>query len=272
MVGSSRIRWLIILNCMVLPCATAGAQKQPTPSDLARGGTLPDAWEFDVASIRPSGNPGRRTRVMRHPNDAEFVAQNASLHTLLEIAYGVSEPRVIGLPSSLESARFDVQAKGDVETDARFRTLNSGQMRIAKQQMLQALLADRFRLKVHFETRELPVFDLVVARGGPKLLSSDQVNASARGWRNHLDVEGGDTLTRFAEELTRVAGRPVLNQTGLTGRYDMEMDWADDDDDEDVDTPKLLTAIREQFGLALKPDKAQVQVVVVEHMELPSEN
>ena len=239
---------------------------------MTQGVALPGTWEFDVASIRPTGNPDRRSRIMRHPDDTEFVAQNTSLSSLLQFAYGVSQPRVIGLPGQLESARFDIQAKGDIETDARFHKLNTEQMRIAKQKMMQALLADRFKLKVHFETRELPVFSLVVAKGGPKLMASDQVNASAWGWRNHLDVEGGDTLTRFAEELTRVAGRPVINQTGLTGRYDIEMDWADDDDDDDIDTPKLLTAIREQLGLALEPRKAQVQVVVVDHMELPSEN
>jgi len=256
----------------MLAVGTASAQKRPAPADLTQGVSLPDVWEFDVASIRPTGNPDRRSRIMRHPDDTEFVAQNSSLSALLQFAYGVSQPRVIGLPSQLDSARFDLQAKGDGETDMRFHKLNTEQMRIAKQRMLQALLADRCKLKVHFETRELPVFALVVAKGGVKFGGSDQVTASAWGWRNHLDVEGGDTLARFAEELTRVAGRPVINQTGLTGRYDIEMDWADDDDDDDIDTPKLLTAIREQLGLALESRKAQVQVVVVDHMEMPSEN
>jgi uncharacterized protein (TIGR03435 family) len=239
---------------------------------MTRAVTLPGVWEFDVASIRPSGNPDRRTRMMRHPDDTEFVAQNASLSALLQFAYGVSQTRVIGLPSPLDAARFDVQAKGDVETDARFHKLNTEQMRIAKQTMLQALLAERFKLTVHFETRELPVFALVVAKGGAKFSASDQPTATAWGGRGHLDVEGGDTLARFAEELTRVAGRPVINETGLTGRFDIEMDWAADDDDDDIDAPKLLTAIREQLGLALESRKAQVEVVMVDHVEMPSEN
>lgn len=267
----AHLRWLLASG-LVLGSGVAAAQRQPAPADLTRAVTLNGAWEFDVASIRPTGNPDRRSRVMRHPDDTEFVAQNTSLSQLLQFAYGVSQTRVIGLPTSLEAARFDLQAKGDVETDARFHKLNTEQMRIAKQKMMQALLADRFKLAVHFETRELPVFALVVAKGGAKLAASDQATATAWGGRTHLDVEGGDTLARFAEELTRVAGRPVINETGLTGRYDIEMDWAADDDDDDIDAPKLLTAIREQLGLALESRKAPVEVVVVDHMELPSEN
>jgi uncharacterized protein (TIGR03435 family) len=256
----------------MLAGGAADAQRLPAPADLTHTVTLPGVWEFDVASIRPTGNPDRRSRMMRHPDDTEFVAQNTSLSALLQFAFGVSPTRVIGMPTSLEGARFDMQAKGDVETDLRFHKLNSEQMRIAKQKMMQALLADRFKLAVHFETRELPVFALVVAKGGAKFSTSEQVTATAWGGRGHLDVEGGDTLVRFSEELTRVAGRPVLNETGLTGRYDIEMDWAADDDDDDIDAPKLLTAIKEQLGLALESRKAQVEVVVVDHMELPSEN
>jgi len=271
MVDFLRIRWIIVGGLM-LAGGAAVAQRQPAPADLTRAVSLPGAWEFDVASIRPSGNTDRRTRMMRHPDDTEFVAQNMSLIALLQFAFGVSQTRVIGLPAQLEAARFDVQAKGDVETDARFHKLNTEQMRIAKQKMLQALLAERFKLTVHFETRELPVFALVVARGGSKLSASDQATTTVWGGRTHIDVEGGDTLPRFAEELTRVAGRPVLDQTGLTGRYDIEMDWAADDDDDDIDAPKLLTAIREQLGLTLESRKAPVEVVVVDHMEMPSEN
>jgi uncharacterized protein (TIGR03435 family) len=207
---------------------------------------------------------------MRHPDDTEFVAQNASLSALVQFAFGVSETRVIGLPGALASARFDLQAKGDSDTDARFHKLNPDQQREAKQRMMQALLVDRCKLSFHVETRELPVFALV-AKGKPKLQPSDQKFASGWGGRTRIEIEGGDTLTRFAEELTRVSGRPVMNQTGLTGSYDIEIEWAADDD-EDADMPTLFTAIREQLGLALEPRKAAVDVVVIDRMEMPSEN
>jgi len=232
----------------------------------------PDStWVFDVASIRASPASDRRPRTFRHPDDTEFVAQNISLKALLQFAFGVSETRVIGLPPQLEAARFDVQAKGDMETDARFHRLDPEQARTAKQKMMQALLAERFRLATHFETRELPVYALVVARGGAKLQASEERFASVWAGRTHINVEGGDSMARFAEELTRVAGRPVLNRTGLSGHYDIEFEWSDDDD-QDSDAATLFTAIREQLGLRLEPAKAEVEVVVVDHLELPSQN
>jgi uncharacterized protein (TIGR03435 family) len=259
---------LVLASVAATPCP---AQHPPPLADLTRPVALPGTWEFDVASIRPSGNPDRRQRLIRHPDDTEFVAQNASLSALLQFAFGVSETRVIGLPASIATARFDLLAKGDLDTDARFHKLNPDQQREAKQKMMQALLADRCKLAFHVETRELPVFALVVAKGGPKLQASDQKYESGWGGRTRVEIEGGDTLTRFAEELTRVSGRPVLNRTGLTGSYDIEVEWAADDDD-DADAPQLFTAIREQLGLTLEPRKAPVDVVVVDHIEMPSEN
>jgi uncharacterized protein (TIGR03435 family) len=231
----------------------------------------PSAFTFDVASIRRSANTEKRTRIFRHPDDTEFVAANVGLRALLQFAFGVSDTRVLGVPPQLESARFDVQAKGDIDTDARFRRLNPEQARTAKQAMMQKLLAERFQLTMHFETRELPVYALVVAKGGAKLQTSDEQYTSGwSGW-THINVEGGDSLNRFAEELTRVAGRPVVNRTGLTGHYNIEFEWSDDDD-QDSDAATLFTAIREQLGLRLEPQKAPVQVVVVDRIALPSPN
>ena len=259
------------VGSLLLAAVVASAQRGPAPTDLTQPVALPGVWEFDVASIRPTGNPDRRTRLYRHPDDTEFGGQNVSLQALLQFAYGVSETRVIGLPSQLAGARFDLQAKGDADTEAKFHKLNPDQQRVAKQKMVQAMLAERCGLKVHFETRELPVFALVVAKGGPKFSTSEQVVSSGWGGWTHIEVEGGDTVARFAEELTRVSGRVVLNRTGLTGHYDMELDWSNDDDDES-DQPTLFTAIREQLGLTLESRRAMVEVVVVDRMELPSAN
>src|SRR5580704_12626691 len=106
MAGLLHVRWLLV-GSLMLSGAAADAQRQPAPADLTRVVAPPGVWEFDVASIRPSGNPDRRTRLMRHPDDTEFVAQNTSLSALLQFAFGVSQTRVIGLPAQLDSARFD---------------------------------------------------------------------------------------------------------------------------------------------------------------------
>jgi uncharacterized protein (TIGR03435 family) len=259
---------LLIVSMAAAACP---AQSPTTAAELNPAVALPGTWEFDVASIRPSRDVTRRQRLFRHPEETEFAAQNASLGALLQFAFGVSETRVIGVPKSLASARFDLQAKGDWETETRFHKLNPDEQRAAKQRMMQALLADRFKLGFHVEMREQAVFALVVAKGGPKLQPSDQKYASGWGGWTRIEIEGGDTLTRFAEELARVSGRPVLNRTGLTGSYDIEVEWAADDDD-NADLPQLYTAIREQLGLSLEPHKAPVAVVVVDHLEMPSEN
>ncbi len=259
---------LVLVGMAAIVCR---AQRAHTPADLTRAAALPGTWEFDVASIRPSGNTERRQRLMRHPDDTEFIAQNVSLGALLQFAFGVSATRVLGMPAALAAARFDLQAKGDVAMDARFRKLNPDQQREAKQRMMQALLAERCKLAYHVETRELPIFALVVAKGGAKLQPSDQKYTSGWGGWTRIEIEGGDTVGRLAEELTRVSGRPVINRTGLTGSYDIEVEWADADDD-DADVPQLFTAIREQLGLALEAHKAPVDVVVIDHLEMPSEN
>jgi uncharacterized protein (TIGR03435 family) len=251
------------LLLLVLGWAMAGAQSPPS--------TLPATFVFDVASIKP-GSAERRTRIFRHPDDAEFGAQNVSLKALVQFAYGVTEERMIGFPAGLLDARFDVQAHPDLATAARFRALKPDESREAKQHMVQDLLAGRCHLEVHRETRVLPVYALVVGRGGPKFGPSDDPNSnSAWGGWNHIEIEGGNSMARLAEELSRVSGRPVVDRTGLTGRYDLELEWADDDD-EDSSAATLFTAVSEQLGLRLQAEKAPVDVVVVGRIELPSGN
>ena len=250
----------------LLVAAAMGGQQAPRQVGAMPAGQ----WAFDVASLRP-GMPERRSRVFRHPEDTEYVGQNVSLSQMVQVAFGVTDSRVIGLPAAMEGARYDVQAKGDIDTDGRFRRLTPDQQRVAKQEMMQGLLADRCKLTFHWETRDLPVYALVADKRGAKLQSSDEQIVQAWTWRQHINVEGGNTLDRFAEELTRVAGRPVVNRTGLTGHYSLEFEWSADDDD-DADTPTLFTAIREQLGLRLESQKAMVDVVVIDHMELPTPN
>jgi len=228
-------------------------------------------FAFDVASIKPAAAE-RRTRIFRHPDDAEFGAQNVPLKALVQFAFGVTEARVIGFPASLQDARFDVQAHPDLETAARFRALKPDEAREAKQHMVLRLLEERCGLTVHRETRVLPVFALVVARGGPKFGPSEDPNSnSAWGGWNHIEIEGGKSMERLAEELSRVSGRPVVDKTGLTGKYDLELEWSDDDDD-DSTAATLFTAVSEQLGLKLQAEKAPVEVVVVDRIGLPTEN
>jgi uncharacterized protein (TIGR03435 family) len=227
---------------------------------------------FDVAAIRQTLTVRGRPRINSSPFDGNFTATNATLKLLLEYAYGLPQTQVIGGPNWLSSTRFDIQAKTSGSVSDHLHTLPYDKGKLQKQQMLRSLLADRFKLEAHQETRELNVFALVVAKDGPKLDKSEEGTPIVRGWEGHLTVEGGDnTVTAFAAELSKRVGRIVLDKTGIKGRYSIDLDWSEDNDIDD-DAPSLFTAIREQLGLRLQSQKANVPVLIIDHIEMPSAN
>jgi uncharacterized protein (TIGR03435 family) len=260
--------WTIASICLLLTAKSVAGQASPGQPAQPQS---PTRFVFDVASVKPALDT-RRSRIFRHADDAEFSAQNVTLKALVQFAFGVTDLRVLGFPGAFAAEHFDLQAHPDLATDALYRTLHPDDAREAKQHMVQALLAERCRLQVHRETRQLPVFALVVARGGPRFGPAEDPNSnSAWGGWNHIGIEGGHSMVRLAEELSRVSGRPVIDHTGLPGRYDLELEWADDDDD-DSDMPRLFSAVSEQLGLKLEARRAPVEVIVIDHIELPSAN
>lgn len=149
--------------------------------------------------------------------------------------------------------------------------------------MLQTLLADRFQLKVHNETRELPEYALITGPTDPKLKPATEANCcggskvSARGQLSSKNV----TLSQFAGTLSEVLGRPVVDETGLQERFDIELRWRPDASEfgghgrpnaDDLDAPSIFTALQEQLGLKLKSRKGTVEVLIIDHAERPSEN
>ena len=142
--------------------------------------------------------------------------------------------------------------------------------------LLQALLADRFQLKVHREMRDIPVYELVVARNGMKI-RENAADATSQttlpsGQMSTMQLNTGKTtMERLAKILT---GRPVLDQTGLTGTYQINLRWASDSValDSFADAPLLVTAVQEQLGLRLEPGKRPKEILVIDSVERPSEN
>jgi uncharacterized protein (TIGR03435 family) len=199
-----------------------------------------------------------------------------------------TDDQLIGLPNWTQELHFDLDAKVAAEDVAAFKAASDEE----KDAMLQGILEDRFKLKAHKETRELPVYDLVVARGGPKLKVADPANTYENGVKFGGKVAGpGGMSTRmdgrvFRAEfqacgidrilplLTMLSERTVIDKTGLTGKYDLKLavtpKWVKDDTDAAV--PRLLTAVPEQLGLKLEPAKGPVTVLVVDHVEKPSAN
>ncbi len=217
--------------------------------------------EFEVATVKPAppqSGPRTHTRISTDTGTGKLTYANVSLKEAIGQAYKVQQYQISG-PDWLETDRFDIVAKFPPYTETE-------QVRL----MLQALLADRFKLTLHRETKELPVYALTVARNGPKFGKSETAsgittNSSRTQW--HVVAKG--SMERFAEFLTSEAGRLVLDKTGLPGSYEITLDWAPDGDA----LPSLFTALQEQLGLKLVSTKGPVETIVVDHADrTPAEN
>ncbi|HUZ94902.1 MAG TPA: TIGR03435 family protein [Edaphobacter sp.] len=253
---------------------------------------------FEVATIRPwepppmpigqplpmKVSPGRlRGQVS---DRVHFVGEAA---ILIASAYNLQlghENHIVGAPAWVQqqSNRYEIQAKIEDSLYAAMQKMTPMQQREQVEFMEQSLLANRFKLKVHFETREMPIYALVVAKGGPKL-SPAKEGESTRLFDTAESEHGIETtataitLDDFARSPLVFGGRTVVDQTGLKGAYDFTLKWgreqpADSDTRQQngADAPYLFTAIQEQLGLKLVPTKGPVEVIVIDHIEKPSAN
>jgi uncharacterized protein (TIGR03435 family) len=248
------------------------------PSAFGQGGgspteATPSTPTFDVASIRENKtSTDGRTHIYRHPDDGQFVAINASMRALLQFAFDMPDAQILNAPEWLRSRNFDVEAKADIAVDSWMHTLDSDHATAAKQKMVQSLLADRFKLVSHVEPRELPVYVLVVAKGGAKL---QEAKGGAKFDSNRAQItDQGASIATLADQLARVVGRPVVDKTGTAGRFDLTLKWTPDNGapQPDSEGPSIFTAIQEQLGLKLEPAKSAVMVLVIDHVEMPSAN
>jgi uncharacterized protein (TIGR03435 family) len=179
------------------------------------------------------------------------------------------ERQILDGPPWLGSTRFDVQATADIN---QVKGLTDQQDHDLKRRMVQALLADRFHLKLHRETRAMPAYDLILVKGGAKLQPSKSKGNSYGIGRNYFNGQGL-TIAMIAEDLSLITGRVVVDKTNLADHYDLKLEWAADDAPAtDNSAPSLVTAIQEQLGLKLEPAKEPVAVLVIDHVEPPGAN
>jgi len=251
-------------------------RRAPSPPPQASdGGAAPKK----VAKIAP-GSPGGQTTDRVHTILPTTI--------LIEQAYNlpVGSKRVVGGPdwTRQDVDQFEIQAKIEDSLFAAMQKMTAPQQREQVDLMEQSLLAERFKLKVHFETRELPIYTLVVAKGGAKLTPASPGETSSL---TDLDtVQGSEmvgkavTLDQFVHApFLRTGGRPVVDQTGLTGAYDFTLKSGPDSfsppgtgQEMEADEPPFFKAIQEQLGLQLVPAKDAIEVIVIDHIEKPSEN
>jgi uncharacterized protein (TIGR03435 family) len=218
------------------------------------------AREFEIASIKP--NRGASNTSGENTSSGKLTVTNDSLKELVKLAYDVKDFQIAGGPRWLDTERYDIVAKtntpGDI-SDADLRPL------------LQALLADRFKLKVHRETREVTAYSLVIARNGSKLVEHTGTNEASSNTTAGSMRATKATTARLAGTLSRILSRPVTDNTGLKGEYDYKLEWAPAEQT-DSPLPSIFTALQEQLGLNLKSVRAPVSVIVIDSAERPSEN
>src|ERR1700744_4975589 len=249
------------------------APRKPMPADAEP--------KVDVATIKPNDSGATSMQVLTF-RGRNLITQNSSLADLIMFAYSVQMKQIIGAPDWIEKDRYDVNATPDVEG-----TPTADQVRI----LIRNLLADRFQLKFHHDKRELSAFVLRVGKDGAKVKPS-QPNGNLHGVGMQQAATGAllfannspiSAFTNFLQSL--VLDSPVVDQTGLTGKYDLAVTLTLDDSmfnghppafpkpAEGVEpAPNLFEALQEQLGLKLTAEKTQVDVLAIDHVEKPSAN
>jgi uncharacterized protein (TIGR03435 family) len=192
------------------------------------------------------------------------------------VPFGFERVRVVGGPDWLGSDDYEIQAKIEDSVYAAMQKMDPAQQQEQVSLMEQSLLADRFKLKVHFETREMPVFALVIAKGGPKLTPAKDGESTRLSVHQNEMTATAITLDQWTHS-PFLGGRVIVDQTGLTGAYDFTLTWEQSvasgaGQEGGTDAPSLFTAVQEQLGLKLVPTKGPVEVIVVDSIERPSAN
>ncbi len=253
------------------PAVSGGTPRPTSEANNAQAlGSDTAPLAFEVATIKPAApSPDGHTHINYPPGD-RFSAINITLLAVMSWAYQLPQRQILDAPPWFSNTRFDLQAKIDADTTP--AGTSSGQDQARKQRMVQSLLASRCNLKLHGETRVLPAYDLDIAKGGAKLQPSTANGKSVGLGSTHLNVQGL-TLPLIAEQLSAISGRIVVDKTGLTGRYDFNLQWAPEDAPlTEGSAPSLFTAIQEQLGLKLESAKEPVSVLVIDGIDQPSAN
>jgi bla regulator protein blaR1 len=268
---SIRVLFSMTRHCLILIASFAAAFGQ---SPIA-------SKEFDVVSVRPSAPDEHNSFMAQRLPGGNLRLIGLPLRMIIMRAYDVKAFQLSGGPDWVRTDRWDVLAKaegvGDRLTPAQERP------------MLQALLRDRFQLKVHIETKEMPVYGLTVERNGPRLVPNTGAARQFRSGNGSLTVNKG-AMTELVSWLSEELGRVVVDKTGLKAEYDYTLAWtpeAGQGGPESIgqppdtrggvtpnssDGPSIFTALQQQLGLRLVSQKGPVEIVVLDSAEKPSEN
>ncbi|HEY6341673.1 MAG TPA: TIGR03435 family protein [Bryobacteraceae bacterium] len=228
---------------------------------------------FEVATIKPTGlTPG--VKWIRMPSNGQLITRGTSLKDLIQFAYDLHPNLIGGASGWMEGERYDIVAKPEPG-----RRPSEDELKA----MLRGLLADRFNLTFHRASREASVYVIVIAKTGSKMKERSPLDGEATS----LTFQGprlpakAASMPMLAEALTAVLDRPVIDGTGLRGKYDFDLAWMPEPDQfgghgsaaaSDTNAPDIFTAVQEQLGLRLDSRKVPVQSLIVDHAERPASN
>ena len=256
-----RSNWLNLGLAVAVSSTVAGAQPQ----------------RFEVAAIKPVGMAPPGASISLGANDGgRFVARGATVQVLVQLAYNVQRYQIAGAPGWFSDEAFDIEAKPEKPFSPTTEQ---------SKEMIKALLAERFGLRLRRETREGTVYNLVVAKGGPKFQTTSTPTAQrfVKGGMGSFSATG----VRLEFFLPRVAAqleRPIVDRTGLTGEYDIELHWTPERQANsavaaqgggelpEVNDPQLSSALEQQLGLRLERTKGPIETLVVQEVVRPGKN
>jgi uncharacterized protein (TIGR03435 family) len=289
------------LVALALPVLFGLLNSTQSRAQSLAGNTAMAAPGYVSASIKPNQSDKNMVRLLFTPDG--FSATGITLQTLIREAYGVQDNQISGAPDWVNTQRYDIEAKRDKSVANELRALGPDQGKLVMQGMLQSLLADRFKLTLHLANKDLQQYSLVVAENGPKLQQSkpeDTYPNEIKGPDGHghpglmqMDIGMGRlraqglSTSALASLLSRQLGSTVLDKTGLTGSYDFTLQWKPDANEiavangmqgtdnpppPEASGPSIFSAVQEQLGLELKSQTGPVGILVIDHVEMPSEN
>jgi uncharacterized protein (TIGR03435 family) len=271
---------------LVIPCSLHLHAQAPIIEEPNYTPTL----TFDVATIRPvqPTDANFHTSVSSPPHSSRFEVTNLPIKALIQIAYGFDAP-VVGAPDWVGNTFYSVQARSDEAADARLAQLTYNEVRLEKRHALRVLLAERFGLKTHLETRNSSIYNLVVDKGGVKMQAvppppppaegeapppPPPTDVQAHGSQHGLEFDATNASMRaVAGVLSAMVEAPVVDKTGLTGIYNYTLQFGRDWSDHDPESwPSIFTAVEEQLGLKLESVHESVPNLVIDQITKPTEN
>ena len=268
--------WRLMSRVAAVICAAASLLVIPSGAQTAQP-QVTAPMHFDIYTVKPNKGGGYSTSVSWHDN--VFSATNVNLKFLLQLAYNIRQPLLENLPKWAGPDRWDIEGKVSDFDPAIEKKMTDDQRRAMQREFLE----HAFGIRAHIETRMQATYDLVVAKTGLKMPENtiDPDSPEARDKVGSMSMSDarldaqGVKMGNITKALEGVVERTIVDKTGLTGRYDVHLQWspargAAKPDDEAL--PEIFTALQEQLGLKLQPSRGEAEVLVVDAVQLPEEN